>query len=122
MDPNDKGRRFTSFGFTAIEYASVRRYDLVKIFLRDYRVNPVDFIKNAAEIVASQLIQEQEYGYKKYKKKYDKHQQEIVTWYERKCSKRKQRLNVLKWTLRKVGLKDMYYDLKKIIKIRKFCL
>jgi len=118
VDPNDIGET-QIFGFSAIEYASSGKYDIVRVLLKDERVSPVIVIKCANDGVASRLIQSKMYGYKIFKTKYDKYQQDITEWYKETCYKRKQHLLALKWTLRNAGIQDMYYSLKKIIKNHK---
>ena len=105
----------------AIKWAANNGHtDTVKTLLKDNRVDATIGIEYAEENVAEWLIQTHKHGYYKHKNMYDLHNQNTVQWFIENCQKRKDLLRVLKWTLGRIEWKDMYYDLKKIIKKQKF--
>ena len=97
-----------------------RHTDTVQTLLNDNRVNPVDAIKFTNETVWKCVIQSKKHGYNKYKQIYEQHQQATVQWFLQHKQKRKKSLKAIEWTLHKCDCSDMFYELKKFIKLHKF--
>ena len=105
----------------AIQWAANNGHtDTVKTLLMDRRVEATKGIVCARKNLARWFIQTHKHGYYKHKNMYDKHQQDTVKWFMKCCEERMVLLGGLKWTLGRIKWMDMYYDLKKIIKKRKF--
>ena len=94
--------------------------DTVKVLIKDNRVDPKIAIIHANETVAKQFIQSKKHGYNIHKKFYEQYQLATLQWFLQHKQKRKKSLKAIEWTLHKCECSDMFYELKKFIKLHKF--
>ena len=92
----------------------------VATLIKDNRVNPVDAIKFTNETVWKCVIQSKKHGYNIHTQIYEQHQQATVQWFLQHKQKRKKSLKAIEWSLCVSGENDMYYNIKKFIKLHKF--
>ena len=104
----------------AIRWAAENGHtDTVSVLLNDNRVDPKIAIIHANETVAKQFIQSKKHGYNIHTQIYEQQQQATLQWFLQHKQKRKQLLKAIEWTLHKCECSDMFYELKKFIKLHK---